>query len=334
MSTTGLIQLLEKGNYPPVLLLYGKEAYLRDHYAHRIRATAVTQMPELNTSEFSELPYSIETLREAVQTIPFLDERRLVIIRSCQLFAPEQADFAKKLAELIPQIPKSTLLLLLEGELTGKTFSKSPLFTAISEHGHAYELTHPSAADMVAWTNREFARLDKKIRVSDIEYLLSVCPDELLQLKNEIDKISAAAGEAQVINREHIDAVVTKTPSANAFLMVEQALGGNVAQAVTQFRTLLRLGEEPVGLFSLFGTQLLTLLKIRIHYDAGQNNAAIAASLKKPEWTVRKNLSLAKRYAASQLLSVLESYNQAYLKIMSGKLSPALAFELFLASTF
>lgn len=334
MSTTGLMQMIEKGTYPPVLLLYGKEVYLRDHYAHRIRASAVTQMPELNCSEFSELPYSIETLREAVQTIPFLDERRLVILRSCQLFATEQSDFAKKLAELIPQIPKTTLLLILEGELTGKSVPKSPLFTAIAEHGHTYELTHPSAADMVAWTNREFARLDKKIRVSDIEYLLSVCPDELITLKNEIDKIAAYAGETQVISREHIDAVVTKTPSANAFLMVEQALGGNVAQAITQFRTLLRLGEEPVGLFSLFGTQLLTLLKIRICHDAGQNNAAIAATLKKPEWTIRKNLSLAKRYSASQLLAVLEAYNEAYLSIMSGKSNGALAFELFLASAF
>ncbi len=332
MSTTGLMQMIEKGTYPPVLLLYGKEVYLRDHYAHRIRSSAVTQMPELNCSEFAELPYSIETIREAVQTIPFLDERRLVIIRSCQLFATEQSDYAKKLAELIPQIPKTTLLLILEGELNGKSVPKSALFSAITEHGQTYELTHPTAADMVAWTNREFARLDKKIRVSDIEYLLSVCPDELLTLKNEIDKIAAFAGENQVISREHIDTVVTKTPSANAFLMVEQALGGNVSQAVSQFRTLLRLGEEPVGLFSLFGTQLLTLLKIRLCYDAGQNNTTIASTLKKPEWTIRKNLSLAKRYSASRLLSILESFNRSYLSIMSGKTTGALAFELFLAS--
>ena len=334
MSITGLMQMIEKGTYPPVLLLYGKEVYLRDHYAHRIRSTATTQMPELNCSEFTELPYSIETIREAVQTIPFLDERRVVILRSCQLFATEQADFSKKLAELIPQIPKTTLLLILEGELNGKSVPKSALFTAITEHGHTYELTHPSAADMVAWTNREFARLDKKIRVSDIEYLLSICPDDLLTLRNEIDKIAAFADENQVISREHIDAMVIKTPSANAFLMVEQALGGNIAQAVSQFRTLLRLGEEPVGLFSLFGTQLLTLLKIRLCYDAGQNSASIASTLNKPEWTVRKNLSLAKRYSASRLLSVLESYNQAYLGIMSGKTDGALPFELFLASAF
>ena len=135
MSITGLLQMIEKGTYPPVLMLYGKESYLRDHYARLIRAKAVTQMPELNCSEFSELPYSVETLREAVQTIPFMDDRRLVILRSCQLFATEQNDYAKKLAELIPQIPQTTLLLILEGELTGKSVPKSALFTAISDHG-------------------------------------------------------------------------------------------------------------------------------------------------------------------------------------------------------
>lgn len=334
MSTASLMQMIEKGTYPPVLMLYGKESYLRDHYARLIRNKAVTQMPELNCSEFSELPYSIETLREAVQTIPFIDERRLVILRSCQLFATEQNDYAKKLAELIPQIPQTTLLLVLEGELTGKSVPKSALFTAISQHGAAYELNHPSAADMVAWVNREFARLDKKIRVTDIEYLLSICPDELLPLKNEIDKVAAYAGDTQIIERAHIDAVVTKTLSANAFSMVEQALGGNIAQAVAQFRTLLRLGEEPVGLFSLFGTQLLTLLKIRLCYDAHKTPAAIASTLKKPEWMIRKNLTLAKRYPAKRLLAILEAYNQAYLSIMNGKMDGALAYELFLASAF
>lgn len=334
MSVTGLIQMIEKSTYPTVLLLYGKETYLRDHYAHKIQKNAVTQMPDLNISVFTELPHSLETLRETVQTAPFLDERRLVILRSCQLFASEQAENAKKLATIIPQIPKSTLLLILENELPGKSAQKSVLFSAITEHGQAYELTHPSSADMIAWTNREFARNQKKIRVSDIEYLLSVCPDDLLVLKNEIEKVSAVAADTPVISREHIDAIVTKTPSANAFAMIEKALGGNIAQAVSQFRTLLRLGEEPVGLFSLFGTQLLTLLKIRICYDAGKNSAAIAATLKKPEWMIKKNLSLAKRYSASRLLKLLEAYNDAYLQIMSGKLAGNLAFEILLTSAF
>ena len=49
---------------------------------------------------------------------------------------------------------------------------------------------------------------------------------------------------------------------------------------------------------------------------------------------IRKNLTLAKRYPAKRLLTILEAYNQAYLSIMSGKMDGALAYELFLASAF
>ena len=83
---------LSAGNIGQVYIFYGEESYLREYYLGEIKKKLVPAgFEEFNYHRLSGKTLTMQELNEAVEAMPMMAERTLVVVTDCDLFKlPEE----------------------------------------------------------------------------------------------------------------------------------------------------------------------------------------------------------------------------------------------------
>ena len=112
MKFVQLAKSIQAEGLQPVYLIEGEEAYFRDHAVESIRAACGLINPALNDARYEGETLKgegIASLRRALETLPFLDEKRLV--RAYE-FYPSERDWETYLKPYVQNPSPSTVLLI------------------------------------------------------------------------------------------------------------------------------------------------------------------------------------------------------------------------------
>jgi len=91
---------LKEKNFRRVYLFYGEERYLVKLYEHKMRDSVADPGAELMNTDVLDGPnFSVEAVVNAAETLPFLSEKRLVIVRDSGLFAPGKKNESDRMAD-------------------------------------------------------------------------------------------------------------------------------------------------------------------------------------------------------------------------------------------
>ena len=102
----------------------------------------------------------------ASETLPFMADRRLVVVKITAVCLPKSDDeHAKKYLE---NIPDSTCLIFYQ---RGSADRKRMIYKAISKHGETVEFERLNHSNLVRWTRKRFQLHNKTISREDLEYL-------------------------------------------------------------------------------------------------------------------------------------------------------------------
>ena len=83
----GIKEQLKAGTLGRLYLLYGEEAYLKTYYSERILHLLLTPEDEMMNCDVLEgSNASAEAIIQSGQTLPFLAEKRLILVRDSQAF--------------------------------------------------------------------------------------------------------------------------------------------------------------------------------------------------------------------------------------------------------
>ena len=181
MSTAELESALKSGALSRAYLLCGEESYLRRNYKARFFSRFGTD--SMNASLLQEEAASEDNIIAAADTLPFFAERRLVFVEESGLFQRS----ADKLADYIPALPESTLLVFSERAVD----KRGRLYKALQKHGAVVECEHPSERDLKLWAARYLLRSGKKIQESVLERFLSQVGGDMEALSGELEKLIA-----------------------------------------------------------------------------------------------------------------------------------------------
>ena len=100
------------GNIPRICLFYGEEDYLKEYYLGMIEKKVVAAGTEQFNKIILEEPNSVETIKNACETLPVFSDRKLVVVRKSGLFAKSTKKPAGtgEFAELLKEFPGHTYL--------------------------------------------------------------------------------------------------------------------------------------------------------------------------------------------------------------------------------
>ena len=321
MNRTELDRLITQRRIPSVLLFEGEEQVLRDAALARLRATLLPAgLEDLNETRL-EAPET-DALIAAVETVPFMADRRLVIVRDHPALVG-RAEGDSRLAEYLPSVPPTAVLLF---DCVLKPDGRKKLYGVIKKLGGVVTFARMTDRELTGFVTQSFRQQGKNCDERTAEYLIFTCGTETTRLQTEIAKIASLhAGDA--VSPEDVRALATPSSESTVFQMVDAVISGQKNRAFSLLRSRLLAGEDRVGLLAMLLRQYRLLQHIKIMKYEKRSDAEIRSALGLPDYPARQLIAQANGCTGSQVKKGVRICLDTDYAIKSGKLNPDGALE-------
>lgn len=316
MNHTDFFKSLKSGPPRGPYIFHGEEEFVKDSALRALTSTLNEVSRELNLQTL-EAP-TAEELISACDTLPFFDERRIVICRSL----PTDSD-AKAISAYLPALPESTLLVFF---IRGKAKETLSIVKTIKAAGGLVSFDALGADEAARWVYQNAKRHGAAITESAARHMVALCGTDVSNLSQELAKAAAYAGEGREITKEIISACVIRNLEIKVFAMMDYFIAGKAQDGIRAYRHMLAEGESPFGMAALMEGQFKQLLTAKGHLDKGLNREQ-ALKLMGGGYPAKKACENARRYSRQEIVESLRRFaDVAYLQV-SGQQEAAATLE-------
>ena len=295
-----------------------------------------------NTTVLDGRQVTPEQLRHACGTVPFLAEKRLVIVegllerfesrsrasRKKTTRLSGQANDCKALADCIRQVPEFTMLVLVDGEIR----NNNPMLAEVgSVNAEVRAFSLLKNVNLRQWIQQRINSLGGSISSQAVDLLARFVGSNLWAMANEIEKLYLFAWGRR-IEEEDVRGVVSYAQEANVFAMVDAILEFKPADAEKLLENLLQQGAHPAGLLVMITRQARILIQVKELAKQGLTRADIQNKLGlAKDFVVRKAEEQASKYSLARLIEVYHRLLEADLSIKTGRYNGELALNILIA---
>jgi DNA polymerase-3 subunit delta len=300
-----------------------------------------------NTTVLEGPQVTPEQLQAACQAVPFLADKRLVIVEGLlERFEPKGRPARKKSTRQdaqagehqafiasVKNLPPFTELVIIGAGIRPGASSKNgnPLLlglAAVTKVRHFPRLSHK---ELVPWIERRVAAAGGGISPAAAALLARFVGNDLWVMSGEVDKLALFAGERR-IEEADVRAVVSYAREASVFAMVDAILESRDAAAQQLLQQLLREGETPSQLLFRLANQVRTIFQIREMRGRGISRGEIQARLGlTSDFVLRKAWDQADKYSPRRIRDVYHRLLEADVAIKTGKYDGELAIDILIA---
>lgn len=278
-DTAGLQKLkkdLSAGTPGRLYVLHGEETYLRDYYLGKLREQLLAGgMGAFNLHERKAKDMSPRTLEEAVDCLPMMGERTLVLITDFDLFKAGEED-RKDYIRILSQLPDYCCVVFLYDLIEFKGDARTKLYGTLKECGTIVNFARQDQGDLADWVRRRFRALGKDIDSRLAEEFVFFCGDLMTNLTGEVEKVGAYAKNKH-ITRADIEAVATPRLSAMAFRMTDAIGQKDYNRAAAVLGELFQMKEPPPKILGALGKQLRQMYSARLALEGGRGPAYVSS---------------------------------------------------------
>lgn len=336
MSKEILDEILKsKNSAHNVFLLWGEEDFLRAHYKKKLISLLMPQtMPDLNYYAFDGKDYSISAVDEAIEALPVMDTQKLLVFDNSYLFKPDgrigaKAETRDYWEKRLKDIPDYVYIIFNEADID----KRSSLFKQITKNFLSCEFSYLDEGKMAKWTQGLFKKSGKDISLSDCSYLLSICPEGMMSIKREAEKLCAYASVKDNITKADIDLLVTPKLEDKVFDMVSCMLSKNVEKALMLLRDLFALKTEPAQIMGAVIYNLEKTICVKTLLQNGKSRQEIASALKLAPFMVNKFSDISSKFKAEELNLMISKATKTDLQLKTNSMDNNVLLELFITES-
>jgi len=295
-----------------------------------------------NTTTLDGQQVTLDQLRTVCETVPFLAERRLVIVNGLlERFEPKskssrqkkitpvanQQNEYKLLATYISKIPDSTVLVLIDGKIA----SNNPLLRELSAKAKVKSFPLLRDTELRQWIQRHVTEEGGSISSPAVNSLAKLVGSNLWTMINEINKLVLFTSGRR-IEEEDVKTVVSYAQEANVFAMVDAILEFKAGVAEQLLQQLLQRGAAPAYLLVMLSRQVRMIVRVKELRNQGEPKIEIQNKLGlTSEFALRKTLDQADRYPLERLKELYLKLLEADLSIKTGKYGGELTLNILIA---
>lgn len=320
---------------PTFYVLHGPDEFSCRAQLHAMRAQmGDPSMAELNITVLDGKTASTADVLSAARSMPFLSDKRLVIVEGMLTWRTRKGasknDKAEMetLAEGLSDLPDWARVVFVERETLS---DKNPILHQAKTlpGGYHKEFNPPRNATqwIITHAREEYgADIDRQAAMA----LAAVIGDDLRAADSEIAKLSAYVNGARPISEADVRLLTSYQAEVEVFDMVD-ALGRR--DGATASRLLHRLLEqdEPLKLFALIIRQVRLLILAREHLNNGGTAGQLAQAIGVPPFVAEKIAGQVRAFSLEQLEQIYHFLLDTDLGIKTGKVDDVLALDLLVA---
>lgn len=342
-------------------LLHGNDEFTCREHLKRLRQQGDFAY---NQDHYTGGEVSLVTLTATCDTFPFLSEQRLVILeglpkkrrgeeasgssdavpaesaeapasgkgrkkKASKGASTSRAGFEKGLAEAIPNMPDTTVLIVLVDEELSAT---SPLLKAAQEHGQVILSMLPKGAALESWIKKRAQANGVKISGEAVTLLADFIGNQLRLLANELDKLSTYVGPGGTIEASHVRLLSAQVQEARIFDLTDALAQRNRTQALNLLHELLADGQHPLALLPTITSQVRNLLLVKEMASSGLRAAQIASAIGSPPFVVEKAMRNIGKFSTAQLENTYHRLLETDSALKRSRLTPEMALDLLVVN--
>jgi len=326
-----------------VYILYGDDTFGRDEAVQSLK----DRMRALPAGEHNLTELGPETtvsgLRMAADVVPFLADRRMVIVYGLigrltgrggvprrpargRKSAPNDAgpDEYQLLLEYLPDLPQTTSLVLVED---GKLAPESLL--AVIPRGRSAARAYPRVVDVAGWVRGRARLVGVDLDEAAVRELASLGGGDLRRLDSELHKLRDYADGRKVTRADVRELVIGREVAV--WSLLDGLAERNTAKALAAFRALLSQGESTGALFGRDMVphyhRLLVARELSLASAAERARIDVAALGLNPA-TVGRWMDQAASFDRSELERAIELLLEVDRQIKTGEAEPEPSIEV------
>ncbi len=321
---------------PTFYLLHGDDLFSLEEEVAAMRARMGDDpaTADLNTMAFDGKTASVAEVFNAVSALPFLSDRRLVIVDGwlAWLGRPGAGKAGKETLDQItaglPALPDWARLVFVERETLKETHPVLQL--ARNDPRGFVKAFRPR--DFSTWAQQRAAHYGATIENRAVQALGGLFSADLIRADNELFKLAAYVGPGETITEAHVAALTTYVPEQSVFEMVD-ALGRRDGRTVVRLMQRLLEDTDPLNLMGMIIRQFRLLLQAREHLESGGGRGtALAAALHVQGFVATKLEAQSRNFSLADLEAIYRQLLEIDRRIKTGKIEPDLALHTLVAA--
>lgn len=339
MSYKDIIKSIKNNDLKNMYLFYGREFYLIENSINAFKSTLNESMLDFNLDIIDGKEIILDQVISSIETLPFMDERKIVIIKDFELLKGKKKNFSdsdeKYLIEHLDNIPESTVLVFI---VYGDIDKRKNIIKKISKNGIVCNCDKLSDMDLFKWVKKKFESRDVVIENAQVMYFIDSegyrdksSEKTLSDLDNEINKISSFVGRGNVVTNETIDKLSQKKVENDIFKLIDYIGEKNPSNAMRILNDMIQEGESVLGIFAMIAKQFRVVMQVRQYQIEGYTSKAISDKLKIHTFVVGKALKQSSNFSDDIIIDMLNYILESDYKIKNGLIKDTLAVEILVS---
>ena len=309
-------RILSRNEIPSLLLFEGDEEYMKQAALNSLRKKLLPDgFEDLNESVL-DAPET-DQLIAASETLPFMADRRLVIVRDHPaLIGHAEAD--DRLTNYLTSVPATTVLLFY---CTKKPDGRKKLYTTVKKQNGIVTFSALKDQELTAFVTSAFRDLGKECDERTADYLIFTCGSDAGQLMTEIAKITSHSGSDAPVHPDEVKALATPSTECTVFQMVDAVVSGQNDRAFRLMRNQLLNGADRLYMLSMLLRQFRLLQHIRIMQYEKCSRDAIRSALGVPPFAADQYMRQASMYTNAQIKKAVSICFDTEYAVKSGRMN-------------
>ncbi len=313
MNLAELLDELAKGKVRPAYLLSGNEPLLRDDTLQAIEGAVLENGPrDFNLDRLEVGKINAGRLEEALDSLPVMAERRLVILREPEgRGAKLDANWGAVIEGWLKHADESTPSVLVV--VCAKADKRNKWVKAFRDPAALIECEAPKKPrELATFLASEAKRQGVDLEPEAAGLLADRVGPQLLLLRQEIEKASLLAGPGEKVTRKHVEIAVSAVAEEPIWDLTDAIGQGRTADAIDLLSRLITQGAAPPAILGALASHFRRLVRV-----------GHGESVPGPPFVVRKLEQQARRYPARRLVTCLRAIHRADVDLKGGSIMPA-----------
>lgn len=321
------ISYLKKNRIFNLYLLAGKELLLKEHFLKVLKNRIFQNgnIPSMNCKNFYGGDFKTESVSNFLRTNSFFGSRKVAVIKDYFKIKPAQRKRIKDVIEkLVEGSSNKNILVIMSDEI-----KEDPLLNLIKKRGMVVEFSVPDFETLVKWVRNGVENKGKKIEEEAIYLLLSHRGDELLSIKNEIDKLVIYSEDRNLITTQIVAELLGLKKGVTIFDLLDAVKKKDKKRALQVIREITLKEPLPKIMFSM-ENEIKRLLIAKIFMERGLDYNTVKRKMGLSTHVLHEILVHLPNFSKIELLSMLKELYKVNISLRENYTLGILPLEVFI----
>ncbi|WP_093191985.1 DNA polymerase III subunit delta [Salimicrobium halophilum] len=314
-------------------VLYGEERYLIQQEKEKIiRSETTEEEREFNYSTYNLEDTPIEDVVADAETLPFLGENKLIVAENpiFLLSKPPKTDIEHDVDRFLSYIndpaPYTTIILIIPYE---KVDERKKVMKELKKKAKVQSFSSVKEWNMEEWVQKVARELKIELAPGVEELVIQSVGTNLSVLRSELEKLKLYA-ENDYITRDIAEELLSSSLDTSGLKLVDAVIERDLSKAMTIYKELLRMNEEPIALIALLASQFRMISQVKILKRKGYTENHMKSYIKAHPYVLKLAGQREKKFSQEMLDHIMLSLSETDSHMKSGTMEKELAFEMML----